>query len=54
MSCLAPCSMQLVVNIYEAHSVCQERFLYGNISMKHFLYVTFIYIISCKPLDNPI
>lgn len=48
------CAVLLIVHIYGTIPVCQENFLYIPMSMEHFLCVTFIYIISFKPLNNPI
>lgn len=44
----------LMVHIYGTMPVCQEHCLYIPLSLEHFLCVTFLYIISFNPLNNPI
>ena len=45
------CAILLIVHVYGTIPICQENFLYIPMSMEHFLCVTFIYIISFKPLN---
>lgn len=48
-----PYSVLVIVDIERARSAWQESFLCDSVSMKHFLWDTFIYISSFNPLDDP-